>query len=77
MSLLIMLYAMVVSLLFMPIRGKLEQRILEYIPSCPEKDEELQGVPERKEVKWRGTEGEEAGQKEAQQKEVQQKESIS
>lgn len=77
MSLLIMLYAMVVSLLFMPIRGKLEQRILEYIPSCPEKDEEQQGVPERKEVKWRGTEGEESGQKEAQQKEVQQKESIS
>ena len=34
------LYAVVISLLMIPIRAKLEQRILEYIPSCSEKSEE-------------------------------------
>ena len=38
--LLAILYAVVISLLMIPIRAKLEQRILEYIPSCPEKGEE-------------------------------------
>lgn len=36
--LLSLLYAMIVSLLLLPIRAKLEQRILEYIPSCPEEE---------------------------------------
>lgn len=39
MCLLSLLYAMVISLLLLPIRAKLEQRILEYIPSCQEKGE--------------------------------------
>ena len=40
MILLAVLYAVVISLLMIPIRAKLEQRILEYIPSCSEKSEE-------------------------------------
>lgn len=35
-----LLYAMVACLLLAPIRAKLEQRILEYMPSCEEKEEE-------------------------------------
>lgn len=38
--LLSLLYAMIINLLLLPIRAKLEQRILEYIPSCPEREEE-------------------------------------
>lgn len=61
MSLLIMLYAMVISLLFIPIRAKLEQRILEYIPSCREEDVEIkvrseQGVAEQKAAQQKETE---------------------
>lgn len=37
--LLSLLYAVIINLLLLPIRAKLEQRILEYIPSCPEKEE--------------------------------------
>lgn len=47
MSLLILLYAIVICLLLMPIRARLGQRILEYMPSCPEKDEELQEQKEK------------------------------
>lgn len=39
-TLLMILYAMIVGLLLLPIRAKLEQRILEYIPSCRDKGEE-------------------------------------
>lgn len=39
-SFLTLLYAMVICLLMVPIRAKLEQRILEYMPSCEEKEEE-------------------------------------
>ena len=47
MSLLIVLYAMIIALLLMPIRAKLEQRILEYIPSCPEREgESREEMPE-------------------------------
>ncbi len=42
MAFLTLLYAMVVCLLMIPIRAKLEQRILEYMPSCPEKEEETE-----------------------------------
>ena len=38
--LLAVLYSVVISLVMIPIRAKLEQRILEYIPSCSEKSEE-------------------------------------
>lgn len=37
--LLSLLYAVIINLLLLPIRARLEQRILEYIPSCPEKEE--------------------------------------
>lgn len=70
MSLLIMLYAMVIGLLFMPIRAKLEQRILEYIPSCREEDEEAQIWPEQG-----GTGRKAAQQREAEQTEDQEEKS--
>jgi len=38
--LLILLYAMIISILLLPIRAKLEQRILEYMPSCGEAEEQ-------------------------------------
>lgn len=55
MSLLTVLYAVMISLLFMPIRTKLEQRILEYIPSCREEDEEALQRKETEKEKENGT----------------------
>lgn len=39
MALLTVLYAMIICLLMLPVRVKLEQKILEYIPSCQEEKE--------------------------------------
>lgn len=41
-ALLTVLYAVIISLLLLPVGAKLEQRILEYIPSCEEKEETVQ-----------------------------------
>ena len=48
-ALLIILYAVMISLLLLPIRAKLEQRILEYIPSYSENDEMGQDEERKKE----------------------------
>lgn len=42
------LYAVIICLLMIPVRAKLEQRILEYMPSCPEKAEEEHREDEQK-----------------------------
>lgn len=42
------LYAVIICLLMIPVRAKLEQRILEYMPSCPEKTEEERREDEKK-----------------------------
>lgn len=38
-ALLTLFYAVIISILLLPIKAKLEQRILEYMPSCEEKEE--------------------------------------
>lgn len=39
-ALLTLFYAVIISILLLPIKAKLEQRILEYMPSCEEKEEQ-------------------------------------
>lgn len=57
-TLLTFLYAMIVSILLLPIGAKLEQRILEYMPSCEEGEEieKQEKQEEQKEQKEQGTE---------------------
>ena len=57
-TLLTFLYAMIVSILLLPIGAKLEQRILEYMPSCEEGEEieKQEEQKEQKEQKEQGTE---------------------
>lgn len=46
-ALLTLLYAVVASILLLPIKAKLEQRILEYMPSCEEKEDMEKQEPEK------------------------------